>query len=63
MQGKELFGRLCPHLNKTGATEGRQRQVGLPGRDLFHHLCPHLNKTGATEDYLDCKTLGKLLEP
>ncbi len=63
MQGKELFYCLCPHLNGAGAIEGRQRQVGLPGMELSRCLCPHLNKTGATEDYLDCKTLGKLLEP
>ncbi len=29
MQGRDLFGRLCPHLNGACATEYHQRQVGL----------------------------------
>ena len=52
MQGREFFRRLCPYLDEAGATEGRQRQVGLPGEEYFCHLCPHL----------DDKTSEKLLE-
>ena len=60
MPGRELFRRLCPHLDEAGATEDRQRQVGLPGRELFRRLCPHLDEADAAESYLDCKTSGKL---
>ena len=43
LPGWEIFCYLCPHLNGTYATEGRQRQVGLPGVELFRHLCPYLD--------------------
>ena len=40
--GGELFGRLCPDLEKQSATECCQRRMPHPGRELFRSFCPYL---------------------